>query len=338
MGFKRLDAEDFLVSSDTVSSTLWSNGDATLQTFFTSSTQEQDRSGKYYLSIFNTGSEYNGETQFDIAFGDENGRGSTAFNSTVDASRTYSKTIYGQYRTLILEDESANFHFGNVEQSNFYVLNISRARYKEKLLPGSFNLTLSGSDSGNPALQLTDNSRDVSLPNYFGTQRAYEIVSGSNGNAYSGTGYTSNSGSYGLFLPDTGVIMLNAAALDLNNIEGINLSSSLLPNFTGNNPQKLFRAISGSGGFTLNSEETISSDYIFVRARNSEFNYSENPSFISGSTGEVIYNYFINNPQVYPTSIGLYNDSNELVAVAKLSRPLRKDFTKEALIRVKLDF
>ena len=90
--------------------------------------------------------------------------------------------------------------------------------------------------------------------------------------------------------------------------------------------------------FQLNSQETITSDYIFVRSRNSEFNYSENPSFISGSTGEVIYDQFINNPQVYITTVGLYNDANELVAVAKLSRPLLKDFTKESLVRVKLDF
>ncbi len=55
-------------------------------------------------------------------------------------------------------------------------------------------------------------------------------------------------------------------------------------------------------------------------------------------TGEVIYPYFINNPQVYPTTVGLYNDANELLAVAKLSRPLQKNFTKEALVRVKLDF
>ena len=88
----------------------------------------------------------------------------------------------------------------------------------------------------------------------------------------------------------------------------------------------------------MNSQETVSSDYIFIRARNAEFNYSENPSFISGSTGEVIYNSFINNPQTFPTTIGLYNDNNELLAVAKLSRPLLKDFTKEALVRVKLDF
>ena len=88
----------------------------------------------------------------------------------------------------------------------------------------------------------------------------------------------------------------------------------------------------------MNSQETVSSDYIFIRARNAEFNYSENPSFISGSTGEVTFNSFINNPQTFPTTIGMYNDNNELLAVAKLSRPLLKDFTKEALVRVKLDF
>jgi hypothetical protein len=88
----------------------------------------------------------------------------------------------------------------------------------------------------------------------------------------------------------------------------------------------------------LNSQESITSDFVFVRPRTSEFNYSENPSFISGSTGEVLYSNFINNPQTYITTIGLYNDTNQLLAVAKLSRPLPKDFTTEALVRVKLDF
>jgi hypothetical protein len=102
----------------------------------------------------------------------------------------------------------------------------------------------------------------------------------------------------------------------------------------------LYLAISGSTAktFTLNSQESVTSDFIFVRPRSSEFNYSENPSFVTGSTGEVLYSSFINNPQVYITTVGMYNDANELLAVAKLSRPLLKDFTKEALIRVKLDF
>jgi hypothetical protein len=131
------------------------------------------------------------------------------------------------------------------------------------------------------------------------------------------------------------------------------LSSSLagggmLFNYSGSAPAtsapnvtpmtSLFSAISGGASFFINSQETITSDFVFVRPQSSEFNYSENPSFISGSTGEVIYSDFINNPQTYITTVGLYNDSNELLAVAKLSRPLSKNFTSEALIRVKLDF
>ena len=106
------------------------------------------------------------------------------------------------------------------------------------------------------------------------------------------------------------------------------------------NIQKLFIDISSSvsASFKLNSEETVTSDYVFVRARNAEFNYSENPSFISGSTGAVLYDSFINDPQVYITTVGLYNTNQDLVAVAKLSRPLLKDFTKELLVRIKLDF
>ena len=339
MAFKRLDPEDFIVSIDTISSPLWSGNSNTLTTFHSSSAQKLNNSGEYYLSVFNQPiGTNNSETQFDIAFADKLGRGTEAYNDSVSQERSYSQTIYGQYRSLVLEDENATFNFGGVEQDSFYVLNISRARYKEKLLPGSLNLFLKGSGDANTTLELTDNSLDVTLPTFFGTQRAYQVVSGSDGKAYSGTGYTTNSGSYGLFLPDTGTILLNAAALDLNNIQGINLGTGRDVNTPNDNPTKLFAAISGSANFEMNSEETLSSDFVFVRARNSEFNYSENPSFISGQNGEVIYDYFINNPQVFPTTVGLYNNSNELLAVAKLSRPLRKDFTKEALIRVKLDF
>ncbi len=339
MAFKRLDPEDFIVSADSVSQTVWSGNTPNLTTFFTSSTQETDSSGNYYLSVFNNQIGNNDtEVQFDLAFGQKDGKGASAYNANVDASRTPTKTVYGQYRTLVLEDENSSFSFGDVVHDSFYVINISRARYKEKLLPGSLNLTLSGSGGGNTALYLTDNSKDVTLPTFYGTQRAYQIVSGSDGSAYSGTGYTSDSGSYGLFLPDISTLLLNSKALDLNNIEGINLGTGYNENNPDENSQKLFAAIKGGASFKLNSEETITSDFIFVRARNSEFNYSENPSFISGSTGEIIYDYLINNPQSYVTTIGMYNDSNELLAVAKLSRPLRKDFTKEALVRVKLDF
>jgi hypothetical protein len=343
MGFKRLETEDFLVSADTVSATVWSGNQPNLSQFYYSATQEGDRSGDYYLAVYqSTPTAVDAEIQFDIAFADKNGRGSLAFNPNVSTELSFSRTIYGQYRSLVLEDEDSDFSFGGVTTNQyFYVLNINRARYKEKLLPGSFELTIS--DGNTRVLTLTDNSKDVTLPTYYGTQRAFEIVSGSEGSAYANEGYagangqSTTIGSYGLFLPDTSTIILNGAALD-DPTYGVNLDTTITSNTDGQNNLKLLSVLQSGSSFSLNSEETITSDFVFIRARNSEFNYSENPSFIASSTGEVIYDYFINNPQVYPTSVGLYNDSNELVATAKLSRPIQKNFTKEALIRIKLDF
>jgi len=350
MSFNRLDPQDFVVSADSVSSTVWTGNQPTLTTFFTSSAQETGQSGEYYLNILNTGSDQpDSAIQFAVVYGDKTGGGAAAYNSTVN-DYSPSITMYGSYRTLVLEDENSEFIFGNISSSYFYALSVDRARYKETLFPGSLNLKLSSSVAGaTDPLILTDNSQDVTVPQYFGTMRAYQIISGSNGTAYNktsgvngnNTGFTSISGSYGLFLPDISTILLNGSALDITDTpEGINLKTDRDLNIDGNNAQKLFLHMSGSGGssFGLGCQETITSDYVFVRTRSSEVNYSENPSFISGSTGEVIYSYFINNPTVFPTTVGLYNDSNDLLAVAKLSKPIQKDFTKEALIRVKLDF
>jgi hypothetical protein len=352
MAFKRLDPEDFVVSTDSVTSTVWSNNTPSLNTYFTSSVQKDGTSGQYYLNVFQTASnDDSAAIQFAIAYGNPTGGGAVLYDDTV-TGLSPTTSIYGQYRTLVLEDENAKFVFGTDftgSINDFYAISIERARYKQSLLPGSLNLVLKSNNSSAPYtyLNLTDDSGMVTLPTYYGTQRAYQVISGSNGKSWDGgTGYTLASGSYGLFLPDISTIILNAAALDdnTNGGGGINLNTNGA-NVFADNPGKLFAAISGSAPlagvtnvFELNSQENISSDYVFVRSRNTEFNYSENPSFISGSTGEVIYNYFINNPTTYPTTVGLYNDSNNLLAVAKLSKPLQKDFTKEALIRVKLDF
>jgi len=336
MSFKRLDPEDFVVSADAVQSTAWSTGAPTLTNFNYSGVQQAGSSGAFYLSVYQTSSVLSeAAVQFDIAYGNSTGGGSTAYNSAIPGN-TPSTSVYGQYRSLVLEDENASFTFGDsdnfITATDFWVLSIERSRYKEKIFPGTFNLTLSG--SGSP-LYLTDNSNDVTVQTYLGSNRVYQIVSGSNGSAYSGNGYVTNSGSYGLLLPDIGTMLLNPNALS----QSIQLdANSTVGLANGTNQQTLFDSISLGSSFQLNAEETITSDYIFVNTKASEFNYSENPSFISGSTGEVIYDVFINNPQTYPTTVGLYNDANELLAVAKLSRPLLNDFTKALLIRAKLDF
>lgn len=101
-------------------------------------------------------------------------------------------------------------------------------------------------------------------------------------------------------------------------------------------------AISGSSvtfrEFRARSAETISSTHFFVRLRNREFNYSNNPTFFNETTNRFTIPSFSSNPQVYITTVGLYNDRNELLAVAKLSKPVRKSFDEEILLRVRLDF
>ena len=338
MSFKRLDPQDFVVSADSITNTLWSGDVPTLTTYFTSSTQEAGSSGDYYLSVFQTGAlDSTAAVQFDVAFGNKAGEGSIPYNSAAALSGySPTSTVYGQYRTMVLGDEDTDFTFGDYTSDEFVALPIERARYKEGLFPGSLNLTLK---NGADELKITDDSKDVTSITFVDSGRVFNLVSGSNGSAYSGTGYTQNFGSYGWMLPDIGVILLNTKALESPVVDGgLNLSITRTTTTNGDTNATIYQAISGSESFGLKSQETITSDFVFVRARNAEFNYSENPSYITGSTGEVRYDEFINSPQSYITTVGMYNDNNDLLAVAKLSKPLLKDFTKETLVRVKLDF
>ena len=342
MSFARLAPEDFLVSTDAVSAPLWTSGSANLTTYFTSSVQANGTAGNYYLNVYDAAA--TSSIQFAIAYGNSFGSGSRVYNTIVNGLSPTS-TVWGQWQDLTIGNSNTNFVFGAVSSSDFFALPMERACYKESLFLGSLALKLSGSGG---FVTVTDNSNYVTNVTYGPAGRVFQLISGSQGVRYTGSatttdGFSANSGSYGWLLPDIGTIILNPLALAAPAISGgiaFNYSGSASASAAPNvNPNiSLFRAISGSTGFTLNSQETITSDYVFVRPRSSEFNYSENPSFISGSTGEVLYSQFINNPQVYITTIGLYNDTNDLLAVAKLSRPLLKDFTKEALVRVKLDF
>jgi hypothetical protein len=343
MSFTALAPSDFVVSSDSVTAPAWSTNIPTLATFFTASSADKT----YYLDVYNTGSNLsNSAIQFSIAYGHIYGSGSAPINSLVPGVSP-TRINFGQYRNIIFGDAETNFNFGtgNTASLDLIALQIDRNRYKESLFPGTFNLGLKvGSDS----LNLTDNSKDVSTVTFVDGGRVYNIVSGSNGSAQSSPlisgasakGYTP-SGSYGLFLPDIGLIVLNPKALGCPVGQGglaITLSATTTAAANIANLQTVYQAISASANFQLNSQETISSDYIFARIPNAGYNYSTNPSFISGSSGEMIYSNFINSPQTYITTVGMYNNNNELLAVAKLSKPLVKDFTKEALVRVKLDW
>lgn len=359
MSFTRLAPTDFVVSSDSITAPAWSNNQPTLTTFYTASTTPTTTisAGAFYLNVYQTQSTANGAAvQFAIAYGNINGSGSQLYNALVPGVSP-SLTTYRQYETLIygpaLSGSVQGFNFGGKATSapDIFAINIDRNRYKESLFPGTFNLKLTGPDG---VINLCDNSNDVTTVTYLDCGRVFNLVSGSFGNAVSTTvtdaiapGYTA-SGSYGFYLPDIGTIILNPSALALaSGYGGIGLpldranygivSVNASASYTSTNNRILFQAISSSANFQLNSQETISSDYIFVRISNAEYNYSTNPTFVSGS-GAVLWPTMVYSPQTYVTTVGLYNDNSELLAVAKMSVPLVKDFTKEALIRVKLDW
>ena len=200
--------------------------------------------------------------------------------------------------------------------------------------------------SGEESITVTDDSKLTTTTQFCDAGRIYQLISGSagvlGGNLKNVNGYSAASGSYGYLLPDINTLILNGEALDaVPQNGGLNFGTSRSFDSKGENTLKLVDALNRGGAlkkFTINSKEDLSSDFIFCRAKNSEYNYSANPSFISASTGAVLFPSFVENPTTYITTVGLYNISSELIAVAKLSRPLEKNFTKELLVRVKLDF
>jgi hypothetical protein len=328
MSFIRYAQDDSVVSSETVVRGLFSGDTNTLSTFFTASSNTE-----YYLNVYDSiTSNPSSSVQFTVQYGNLYGSGSALINSLVTSSSP-SRIVYGQYRNLVYGTETVNFSFDGITTAeDIYVINYSRARYKESLLPGALNIKLR---SGSAQILLTDDSNVSSTANFIGENRYYNIVSGSDGSAY-----TSSASSiyYGFVFPDLNIVVLKAS--------GSNSVSSfvapLVKTFANNNNQgKIYNSISASGAagnsMTAKSAETVSSRYFFTRVKNNEFNYTTNPSIID-SNGNLLYTSLVNNPQTYVTTVGLYNDNNELLAIAKLSKPLVKDFTKEALVRIKLDY
>ena len=156
MSFSRYNTEDQVVSSETVVRGLWSGDNNKLSNFYTASTYTE-----YYLDIYDQLLSNSGSVQFSIQYGNLNGSGSTAINSSV-VGKSPSRIIYGEYRNLIYGTENTNFSFDNATTaSQIYVINVARSRYKESLLPGSFELTI---QSGSiPITYLIDDSSTTAM-------------------------------------------------------------------------------------------------------------------------------------------------------------------------------
>lgn len=344
--FVQFASTDQVFDTAKVFASAWTNNTNQLTAAYSSSTQASfttpSSSGEFYINVYNAdpASVSTAEVQYAISYGHRYGSGSPDFNDSIGAEGySAAKTIYSQYRNLVFGgDETRSFTFNDYTPDDIYVINVNRARFKNALRVGNINLTLG---KGANTIHLTDDSVTTSgsATLLAGVGRQFNLVSGSSGVRLGGSlTQVTNSGSYGFVYPDAGFIVLNPAALDAAGSNGgIALGTTRASDTSNKNHQKLFDAIDSGSSFILDSVENISSRYYFCRVKNQDFNYTTNDSFTEND-GTLKFDSMIDNPQTYITTVGLYNDSQDLVAVAKLSQPLPKNFTKEALIKVKLDY
>ena len=342
--------QDDIVAGDiqTISQPIWSeNMNPYSQSyasgigFFTSSTQ-MSQSGDYYANVYhrNPQSDANTAVQFAIAYGHKKGSGSYGDPNTTgqNVNDTPTRAIYSQYKNMLLPPTDTAFTFGVDTPDDIVVLNVARARFRQKVDPGNWELRLgSGSvPSTWPTAFNTfiDASGQGDTPTVNEAGRVFGIYSGSGG-------VTASSTQYGLFYPDQGVFIFNAARLKTElGMAFDSRSADVLDNIPiqPRNHMTMSARISGSSYFQARSEEKVTSTHYFVRITNKQFNFSNNPTFVTGSVGAFVQPLFERDPHVYITTVGLYNDANELLAVAKTSKPIAKSFDKEVAIKVKLDF
>ena len=370
--FKRFEEDDIVRANPTqVSTGLWTGDTGSLVAFYTSSTQTASLAGGYFWDIYDVDPAASSlaEKQFAIAYGHIAGSGSATLAED-DNALLETKATYFQYRNILLTPDDTHFTFlpdaegAAFDADEIFIVNIYRGRLREKLDPGNWKLTLmhiSASDGGDTFTthSFIDDSGQTLGESFGESGRVFNIVSGTLTGVSGSTVVASSSvsGGFGLVYPDLGILVLNPRALASVSASALTDLSTVI---NRGNPQVLLNAMvgpytasdgvpafattgslafgSGESDFQARSAESIASTHFFVRLRNQEFNYSNNPSFFNETNGAILNTNFVNDPRVFLTTIGLYNDSNELLATGKLSQPTQKSFDRELLIRVRLDF
>jgi len=344
--------EDTITTQITVTNGFFDGGVGTLAGSNLSTSSLSATQKNYYYNL-----QYNSKDHFSITYGHRGGSGSAEESATVEGT---TQAIYKQIFNLV-EPNAENIRDGagfsmvdgtdgsnNVTQEDVYVLAAERLQMKDRLNPGTWTITLSGSNTAGTAasVNLTDDSKNVAAESApFGPR--YNIVEGSAGSVT--TAYDTKT--YGHFYPDAGLMVLSANALSSSlpgDAEFKTSGSGFVGGGTGltpdlrvidgaDNAHKLTRAIQ-LGSVTLRSEEQQYIFDYFCRAKANEFNLSQNDTFWSGSSYQIRHSDMVTNPQVYISEVGLYDGQNQLVAVGRLSSPINKNFSSEAIVKVRLTY
>lgn len=299
---------------------------------------------------------------FDITFG----RSSEATSSD-SGFLTPEHSIYNQFAKVLLGHDSdgniKKFNLGDNETTgtilhNAYFINFSRSQFKDKISQETFKLTFNVSGAVNIDL-LDSGSTGVDTATCNAGTYGKLFVSSSSGtfitasvndvqglvfyeagiavvSPYIFSKYSASSGaptdtdlsqnSFGILTGNTTGSLSGSG----NTIEKLILSGTISDNAYGLSTHLLTAS--------YHSTTELNSTIYFCRAYNHEFNYSSNPTFLSASEIVVKGGDPEELSKTYITSVGLYSDDNQLLAVAKLSEPIMKNELNELIARVRIDF
>ena len=345
MAFQRFNRANDIVENQrtTISSGLWSGGSAELTAFYTQSTNGNITGS--FLELYNEDPNLSSsaEVQFAVGYAHLEGSGSKGNTTKLTDGGRQTAALYRQFRNVLLAPNTDRFEFTSSPSASgdkdFYFISFQRARQREKIDPGNWELKLSGAMPAlfkDDKISLIDDSGATANPTVNQGGRVFNVVSGSITNGVETAAASEASpGSYGLFYPDLGIILLNPDKLDKKVADITTARSSNTFDFNG---KKLYNSIVQGAYFAARREEEISSTNYFCRVGNRKFNFSANPTFATSSDGSLTQPTFFKDPQTFITQVGLYNEANELLAIAKLSKPLLNSYSREAIIKVKLDF
>lgn len=270
--------------------------------------------------------------------------------SSVTSQQAKKKNIYNQMAQILVGydhtgsilhfDDDGNILAGGTKYEDVFVLPFSRLLVKDEIKKGTFSMTLGvGTGYSTPftnTITITDASGS---DGYFVNSPVgeYGILFGS------GSAMDVDKSPVGLLYYQAGIAVLTKDVFSGSlgskavNMDG---SATIYVNdlLTGSNIQTISDAFRHRlQNVQFNNTTELNSTIYFCRANHQEFNYSTNPTYTNASKIRVKTNS-TDEPVAYITTIGLYNDRNELMATAKLSEPLKKTPSTEFTIRCRLDY
>ena len=350
---------DKISQTEKVTSPYFSDGSTTLAAASIVSSSLTDTNETYFFGISNSSTPT--VEEFNVAFGSTNGYGS---NDNANAIKAPTDAIYKQYANLLLAptEVTGGFHISNQgsagklvgKDSEIFILTSRRSNMKDRINKGTWTVALSGSNTadtaGQPILHLTDDSVNNN-PTATPAGDRYNIVSGSAGTVQS----EATVKNFGYFYPDMGVLVFSAAELS-SSISGTGANeddvvifddathkgfgyTKSIENANSKTALRFINCLQPLGAkLSFRDEEDQVSAQYFCRVKSGHMNFSNNPTFVSGSLNELRQSTMKGNPNTFISSVQLYNDAGEMVAVGNLSTPLKKNFSSEATIKVKLTY